>query len=315
MIPYILAGLFVLACWGALAIIRLLLKLADRKSPVSFNTESTKFSVSSGIDSIFKEKKMDESNPTILYEELCIRNPIDHINDPRIPNVISQYREIINGSKLDPLGKYAPSEKINGETNEDYVLYLKNQKRALSKQGTDTTWIKKELGRIRNLEKANEAVSGFFETLTDMGLSPVLFPMIVTEERMEKYKPSDWKDLIKATDEYCANDCALQNIGLFFLHYNDEEIIYNAEKMYVFDMLLKHDLPIPLAKMVVENKVNVEKAIEIIEKVQQLGYSWGEAIQETMLDLMEEQEKQSLIESYKKELKKSEKISLGNGDK
>lgn len=312
---FILAAVFVLACWGVLTIIRLILRVADRKTPVSFNTKSTKFSVSSGIDSIFKGNDIEETNPTILYEELCIKNPLGHVNDPRIPDVISKYRDIIQGVTLDPMGKYAPSEKIGRQTNDDYIVYLKNQKKALSKQGMNAEWMKNELGRMKNLDKANQAVSGFFSMLTEMGMPPVLFPIIVTEERMESYKPTDWKKLIKAIDEYSANDCALQNIGVFFLHYNDENIIYNPEKMYQFDMLLKHEVPIPLAKMVVEDKIDVGTMIEIINKVQHIGYTWEEAIQETLLNILEDQERQELIDTYRKAVKNNKKITLKKDNK
>lgn len=312
---YILAAVFVFACWGILVLIKLILRIAERKSPLSFDTDSSKFSVSSGIDSMLKKKNIEESNPTILYEELCIKNPLDHINDPRIPEVITKYSDIIKGVTLDPVGKYAPSEKIDGQTNEDYIVYLKNQKRALAKQGMNVEWMKNELARMKNLDKANQAVSGFFSMLIDMGLPAILFPIVVTEERMETYKPTDWKKLIKAIEEYVTNDCALQNIGVYFLHYNDEKIIYNSEKMYQFDMLLKHNVPIPLAKMVVEDKIDIGTMIDVINKVQHAGYTWDEAIQETFTLMLEDQERQELRNAYRKAVKNSKKITLKKENK
>jgi hypothetical protein len=313
--PFIIAAIFVFACWGVLILIKLFLRIAERKSPLSFDTDSSKFSVSSGIDSMLKKKDIDETNPTILYEELCIKNPLDHINDPRIPEVISKYRDIIKGLTPDPMGQYAPSEKIEGQTNEDYIVYLKNQKKNLTKQGINVEWMKNELARMKNLDKANQAVSGFFSTLIDMGLPAILFPIVVTEERMETYKPTDWKKLIKAIEEYIANDCALQNIGVFLLHYNDEDIIYSSDKMYQFDMLLKHDVPIPLAKMVVEDKIDIGTMVDVINKVQHAGYTWDEAIQETFILMLEDQERQQLRDEYRKAVKNSKKITLKKENK
>jgi len=315
MYPYLIAAVFVYICWGIAILLGKLIAFLNRKKPVSFKTDEGDFTVSSGVDNLFKKNKIEETNPTILYEELCVRNPGDHKKDPRIPSVISQYNDIIHGKTPDPEGQYAPSEKIDGELNADYITYLKNQKKALKAKGDNVEWIKNELARLQKIDRADTAVRGFFSQLIDMGMPPVLFTMVVTEERMESYSPKDWKEMISHINEYLENDCAIQNIGAFLLYYDDPDIIYNHSKMYQFDMLLKHGIPVPLAKMVIEDQIHIDTMIEVITKVQERGYDWDEAMEETFSDLLENQERQEFREMYQDIVKKSQKRSLIKGDK
>lgn len=138
-------------------------------------------------------------NISMIFEEMCVLNPLKYVGNPKVDLIIEKYRDLIKGRLLDPDGLHTPSLEVDGQENPDYYRYLRNQKRALTKVGVDTGWITEEMARVTSQRSSRSIEAEYIEQLSLRGLPDDLIDVTLTYNRIEGYTPEDWDAFIKAT--------------------------------------------------------------------------------------------------------------------
>lgn len=251
--------------------------LRDRDA--TLNTNLSAFRESYACDGIVTgANKSHNLSISELFEEMCINNPTPYENDPNIPKVLQDYKDLLQGRIEDPDGKHIPSEFLLGIRNSDYGVYLKSQIKVLRKSGKDVSWFKKEFKRFNQNDKEELFESDFFVELQKMGVSDNLIGAAVTDSRMENYNPDDWKQLAEKLKEYdeVYSDRA---IVLFLEAIEDKETLLNEDKMEAFSNLLDLDLDEKLAAAYIEGDLSSEDLEEVADIMDKYSMSCEEALE------------------------------------
>jgi hypothetical protein len=125
----------------------------------------------------------DEENVAELYEKLCVLEPVQYRNDPRIPAVLAKYKKVLKGQLLDKEGRHMPTPKLNGKLNPDYATYIRNQHKAFTDAGklSDVAWLDEELKRVRREGRSKSLRKEYTEILLGMGVLEELLPVFLTD--------------------------------------------------------------------------------------------------------------------------------------
>ena len=203
------------------------------------------------------------------YEYTCILHPKEF--EGNVTGILANYKDLLSGKILDPDMKHAPSEKLYDPNlkedvpNEDYLTYLEAQVKALKKTASER--MTSELKRIRKLFKETKLLFNFRMELLEQGLSGQYLEPAVTPERIQKYKPSDWKELIDAIVFYeSIFECT--SIVKFLETMTDKKSLLDEDKMRTFHILYSMEKVDPyLIKCYIEE----EHEEDITDIVQELG--------------------------------------------
>jgi hypothetical protein len=200
------------------------------------------------------------------YEEVYTNNPLKYENDPRVPEIIKTYQELLSGKLLDEDMKHTPSKEIMFEgvmiPNDDYLEYLKNQTKALKNQSSPYQNMEREYKRVKKETDENKMLWDFRMKLANMGLPGHLLLEVIpdqgAEERINKYKPSDWKKIIAAIIKY-EKEYGNVYISNSIILVTDKDTFLDEEKMETYFTLVQGEhIPAVLVAAYVQDQITVE---------------------------------------------------------
>lgn len=271
------------------------LKKVNMDVPLPLMRES--HAVSGRINS----SKLEEAhNIAEAFELMCIKEPLKYQDDPGLAKVIRDYRDLLHGKVLDPDGRHIPSETIDGNTNPDYVTYLKAQRKSmkLAKKISGKTWIDGEVKRVTINEKEDDIRLQFIMELQDMGLTSVAISALVSDDKLNTIKAAEWKKLAKKVKEY--SECYDQFVIFSFLkNVNDINILLDSDKMDQYNTYISHGAPESIALEIIRGGISSEQAVRAAELVDSFGYNWDKAITEVLEDDLKADTKTSLRDKYR----------------
>lgn len=278
--------------------------LADKES--TLNTSLDAFRESYKYDTIVKgENKLTErysvASISQRYEEMCILDPERYVDDPSLPKVIQDYSDLLKGKILDPDANNAPSEILEDIHNADYRVYLKAQIRSLRKAGKDVTWFQEELKRFSQCEKEVLFEADFILQLESLGATEHLLGSLVTENRMEKYTPEDWKELIDKVKVY-DNDYPTDSITYFLDTIEDKSILIDDAKMEAFHKLLELGIDEVLAAAYIKNNISSEDLGNVAEIMESYSMTCDEALKKLLRDKSKVLKKATLKDTYARQI-------------
>jgi hypothetical protein len=233
-----------------------------------------------------------------LFEKMCIIDPCAYENDSNITTVIKNYKDLLKGRILDPEAKHAPSEYLEGISNNDYAIYLKAQVRALSKVGKDVSWFKDELKRFAMCEKEELFAADFMISLMDMGAPENLLSSLVNDNRMENFSPEDWKELVAKINEYAKQYPSI-DISYFLELVGDKAILLDGDKMESFHQLRDLGIDNELAVAYIRKDMSSEDLAEVSDMVNRYGMNCEEALEKLVTSKKSNLKKETLKRSYK----------------
>lgn len=274
--------------------------LKDKDSTLSTNLSA--FRESNAYDEIVKSaKKTGEVSISYLFEEMCIFNPEHYENDTHIIKVLKDYKDLLHGKIEDPEGKHTPSEFISGIRNSDYGIYLKSQIRVLNKKGVDVSWFKGELKKFNQNDKEELFEADFYAMLEKMGAPFEILGAIVNEDRMEKYSPEDWKNIVNKLKEY---DKVYSDADLvFFLEFvSNKETLLNENKMEAFCKLRELGFDDKLAAAYIEEDISSEDLEEVSDLMTRYSMSCNEALEHYLSKKVASLKSLSLQDKYRKQV-------------
>ena len=272
--------------------------LVRKMAPFLFKSKDDDKSRASGYSSFLKGYESDSSkNISHLFEEMCIKNPLEYKDDPRLDAVIKDYSDLIKGRHLDPEGLHAPSLTIDGKDNPDYYRYLRNQKRALAKKGHDIEWITEEMARVTSKKNAENITTEFGEELVKRGMPEEALPFVLTYNRIETHSPEDWDALIKTVNEAVENNCPGKYMVEYFADVEDP-MSYEGYILVDYSTLRDSGVPKSIALSVANLSITKSQATRAAIYVDR-GYSDKEAIIKVLKEDRAETESADLVNDYR----------------
>lgn len=274
--------------------------LKDRDSDL--NTNLSAFRESYACDGIVTgANKSHKLSISELFEEMCINNPTVYEDDPNIPKVLKDYKDVLHGRIEDPEGKHIPSEFLQGIRNSDYGVYLKSQIRVLKKAGKDVEWFKAEYKRFNQNDKEELFEADFYIKLMEMGAPENLVAGMVTDSRMESYSPDDWEQLVDKIKEY--NEVySDRSIALFLEAVEDKETLLNDDKMEAFDKLLELGFDEKLAAGYIDGDLASEDLEEISDLMEKYSMDCEEALEHYLKGRSSTLKTLSLQDKYRRQV-------------
>jgi len=243
------------------------------------------------------------------YEYTCIYYPKEYAGDPRVPGILANYKSLLNGDILDPKMIHAPSETLidpetkESETNDDYLTYLEGQTKALKRAKLVSEAMTSEYKRVSKLFRENGIIRDFRTELLDQGLPIIYLESAVTTERMQTYKPGDWKDLIEAVASY-EEVFDRFSIDEYLKTIQDKKTLIDEDKMRIFDTLYTVE---EIDPQLIKTYLNDDPKEDIYELVAELndikndkGVSSTKAFNIFLESKRQAGEAERLRESYKK---------------
>jgi hypothetical protein len=208
------------------------------------------------------------------YEYTCILHPKEF--EGKVTEILANYKSLLNGKILDPDMKHAPSEKLYDKDlkedvpNEDYLTYLEAQVKTLKKADRPISeHMTSELKKTRKLFKETRLLLDFRMELLEQGLSAQYLEPAVTPERIQKYKPSDWKELIDAIVFY-ESIFEWTSIAKFLETITDKKSLLDVDKMRTFHILYSmEDIDPYLIKCYIEEGHN-EDIVDIVQELEDI---------------------------------------------
>lgn len=254
---------FVLICWGTYKVVSSFTNLLFKEKQPSIDDPLKSYRESHAIDQMIQQNPLDTMESISQRYEAVMDSPLDYTEEERT-EVAKEYKELLTGHIKDPDALHAPNERRDGYVNTDYVRYLRNQTRVLG----PNCWHKTELKRIRQIEKEEEIGIDFRAELMKMGAMPPLVHAMTTDKRMEEYNTNDWKDLIKATNEYAEN-YHIGRVLHFVEQVDDKETLLNQNKMELFNLLLEKDVPEKVAGVFMKANMEDDEIACVLELLDQ----------------------------------------------
>jgi len=269
---------------------------------VTLETPLENFKESHKYDGIIKGANLTaDMSISQLYEEMCILNPCDYENDPRIPQVVQDYKNLLKGKILDPEAKNAPSDILEEITNGDYLIYLKAQTKALQKAGKDVVWFKQELKRFSKCEKEVLFEIDFSRNLQKMGAPDNLIDSMISAKRMETYTPDDWQALIDKVKMYVLTTEYLDLVYFLELVSNKEDLL-DESKLEAFVKLRELGVDENLAVAYLEKNLSAEDLDEIGSYMSRYDMDCEEALGRFLSEKRQTLKKESLRDKYLREV-------------
>lgn len=263
-------------------------------------TNLNEFRESHAVSNLIKGGPLNLNESVVQqYERMCIKDPVKYQNDPSIPKLLIDYKDIISGRVLDPQGHNVPSEYILGSRNPDYSSYFANQADALRNLGSSelVNIISSERSRVVRVEEENTARSIFLAQLVEEGIPALIASAAITDEKLNTYNASDWKKFCKIIKGHLSvsDRNAVQNFVRLF---DEKEIIFNTEKFESFAIFHKYNVSEVILTEIMRDRVTLEQAIRMVKLVQDYGYEWKEAMVEILNDDASTEKATSLRSSY-----------------
>ena len=270
-----------------------------RDKDATLYTPLNAFRESNKYDTIIKDaSKNAPASISQLYEEMCINNPCAYEDDPNLSKVISDYKNLLKGKILDPEAKHAPSEYLEGISNNDYAIYLKSQIRVLGKVGKDVIWFKEELKRFAKCEKEELYEADFMINFSTMGAPESILSSLVSENRMETFSPDDWKELVAKVKEY-AKLYSSVDISYFLELINDKAILLDEAKMEAFHQLRELNIDEELAAAYIRRDLSSDDFAEVSDIMERYAMTCEEALEKVLSSKKSASKKEALKRSYK----------------
>lgn len=211
-----------------------------------------------------------------MYERMCVLEPSKWHGDPRIPEIVRRYGDIVSGREPDPEGRSVPSAWLFNRPNPDYLRYLRNQNRLRGGDGMSTAY------KWARREKQEHGIrEGFGDVLLQMGMTENLLPHALTDERLDSYEEEDWRAVVKAmlaVSERYGEDLAVCMLDIV----PDAERLCSNENAEILDALRKQDVDIEVCKAVLLGHMTVEQAERAAELVEVWKYTWQQAVHEVV---------------------------------
>jgi hypothetical protein len=274
--------------------------LKDKES--TLNSSLSAFRESHKYDSIIKDANKGATiSIAQLFEDMCFNNVCKYENDPRLPKVIQDYKDLLKGKILDPDAKNVPSEIIDGILNSDYRVYLKAQIRELDKAGKDVVWFKKELKRFSACERGDIFEANFLMHLETMGAPNELLGSMVNESRMESYSPDDWQNLVGKVKEY-AKKYEMDVISDFLYNVLDKSTLLDEDKLDAYCQLINLGIDEEAASRYLSGDLSSEDLARVAEMMDQFNMTCEETLENLLSTKKSELKEKSLKESYKRRL-------------
>jgi len=277
--------------------IKTALDFMHRPRPVTLQTDLKVFKESQSVDNkIKKDGSRVKKNETMLFEEKCVRNPVESED---VNEIIEVYSKYLKGEILDPEAEHAPSEFLGEERNPDYELYLLNQKGALEEDGYETPWITSELKRLKECVEYGAIKVGFIETLVGTYRFPVeLVPYAVTDDRMESFSEGQWRKLSQAARNYLS-EFEEEAVGSFLLSIDDYDKLVDYASMERYASWHDHGVPMTVSKENIMGNISDEVLIDIVRLVDEESYDWKEALEKVLQDNVTLLREEELKRKYK----------------
>jgi hypothetical protein len=295
----IVMAVFMVASFVA---IRTALDYLHRPKPVTLNTKLSVFKESQTIDNKVKiNGHKFKQNPSIIFEEKCVLNPVDEGN---LDDIVELYRSYLNGSITDPDASHAPSEFLNQERNPDYLLYLINQKKSLKKEGLDTSWFRAEIKRVKEDIEYKDITSGFIDTLINSYRFPTeLVSCAATEERIENFSEKQWKQLSQKARDYMSS-FGSDLICEFFGAINDYDTLISYDALEKFSVWYENCVPVNIIKENLSGTISDDTLLEVVRLVDEDLYEWDEAINKVLYDSIASLSKEELRRKYRAQVER-----------
>lgn len=308
MLLWITCTIIVLVFYGISKLILWAIERTTSDKPVTRSTSLSTFSASHGIDAaIGAGTSTITESISQRYERMCFHEIAKYQGSSELPEVLDQYRKLLHGEILDPMGEHIPSELLENDPNPDYETYLKAQKKVLKARGYDISWIQRELSRIKNVKKEDKVQKEYCMHIISLGIPAVALPFVMTDYRMENYSPDQWRDLADQFKKYM-REYEVQVIGTFLLHIEDPKSFADSEKMARFSMLYEEGVPIKIAIDNVMDRLCDEAMAHLIQLVQVWNYSWDEAYNEVSTIVDTSETKQDLRAKYRSAITSTKKL-------
>lgn len=264
------------------------LKKIDDKATIVDLPESHSFSQVVTAGTLEPEK-----NITRLYEEMCVLHPLKYKDDSRIPDIVSQYQDIIHGRVADTNGVNTPSFLLLEKENPDYEIYIKNQ----AKFGGASSTLKDEVSRIKRRRAERDVKNRFFARIVAEGLPLSVVCSAVTDAKIDSFEMEDWQAFIKtvkiylqAADEYVVSDF----VGAF----DEKEIILNHKKFEQYVVFKNNHVPNETIIEIIRERITIEQAYRMLNLVDSFQYTWKDAVEEILSDDLNKQEENDLRKKY-----------------
>jgi len=282
-------------------VIEKVLNRIHREKEVTLATPTEVFLESAGIDAVASKKSIKlTKSVSAMFEEMCLLNPLKYQNDPRIPQIIRDYKGYITGALVDLEGNHIPSEYLNGDPNPDYKKYLHNQRKAMRLQGEKSSWADKLYKELDTLDKYREAKETFKADLVKSEIPFTTAMALITDERMAQTTEEEWK-LIKQQVKRYINDFSIAYVNDYINRALKVEELCDYDRMEAFAAWVEHEVPPELAYLNVSGAVP-EKAMHEILRMVDTGLDINEAIRRVLNNVVTEYSAEQLREKYREEL-------------
>ena len=245
------------------------------------------------------------------YEEVCLNNPLKYENNKRVPRILCDYKRLLRGEILDECVKHAPSERITviceGDEveifNDDYMTYVKNQAKAFKKAGNTEPWFENELKRISKEQKEDKLLRNFRGSLMELGLPAQYIFSAVTNNRVLKYKPEDWKKLIEAIKFYAQNNDDAY-IFSYLDNVDDKDTLIDQTKFDAFVELVDVDIKPKLAGAFIQDKIKESDLKDVLTIIHNSDVSIDTALTYLVERKKVSSKEKTLREKYAETLKR-----------
>jgi len=290
----------------ATLVIYLLYVVINKKVTKSFalketdiNTDLKKFRESHAAAGVILFGSLNTKESIVQrYERMCIIDPLRYQNDPVLPQLIKDYRNIIEGKVLDPQGLNVPSETILGNHNSDYDLYYANQARALNNGSHDKAQVfLDERARVSRRAEEEDAKTILFAQLVSENIPALILSAAFSDEKLNTYEANDWKIFSKFINGYLETSDR-ETVTRFVQLFDDKKIILNQNKFDTFAIFNKYQVPETIIVEIINDKITVYQALRMIDLTQNIEYTWKEAMNKVLNDDAEKERADTLRASY-----------------
>lgn len=280
--------------------VKTLFDITHPEKKVTLETEKEYFQEANTNDKEIEKGTVEGQSVSMLYEEMCINDPLHYMGNPIVEEVLRKYKDLIKGRILDPTGENIPSEFIDGKRNPDYMRYLRNQRKKLKASGLSTSWMDREYSRTTEANKYDKEKDTFVQSLVDFGIPTSVIDYAVTDDRIESYKPDDWNNLKQAIKNYLEKadtDVVCEYLSLFEGDTLLDELLFDK---YV--ILRKHEIDMCVSKYVIDEDITEEQLYKIIDLVEEKAYSSEDAVAKVFEDSSKAFKKEILRDMYRRKV-------------
>lgn len=289
--------IFVIISW---VIAKAILKFLNRERPVDLDTPlyacANSYAADKALASSFLQEKESISS---LYERKCIKEPVRYEHDPDMPRIVDTYKDLLQGRILDPEAQHAPSERLEGKVNNDYLTYLRNQRRCLKKSGIDNSWFQQEIKRINRVLEEDNIRGQFFAELLGLGIPADFIPFLVQDDKIEEYTPEEWRRIAESLKLYL-KDFKDDVVMEFFYRFSNVEILTDYDKMEAYAQLSDINMSKEIIWDYMEGAIEESDVMDIIRLHEYEEYSWKEAKDKVITQNYNKTKSEALRSKYRK---------------